>query len=156
LIDTDPEIMREATRGRPGAAFSPNEVLITPLNRPSHFLKPRDGKVAVNTWLDPRMLYRIPRSQVPSGVRALGRLAYCDNYRAIARRIQMELDAVLAPDILKQAAEQTKLGLRVSKPRVYLITGLAGGTGSGMFLDLAYTIRARLRHLGHYQPDLVG
>src|SRR5262249_48648695 len=41
LLDTDPEVMRSATRGKPGVALSAAEVLLAPLNRPSHYLKPR-------------------------------------------------------------------------------------------------------------------
>ena len=106
--------------------------------------------------MNPRMLYRIPRSQLTTGVRALGRLAFCDNYRSILRRLQSELRACLDPEALAQAARQTRLGLRTNRPRVYLVTSLAGGTGGGMFLDLAYTVRALLRQLGYAQPDVTG
>lgn len=102
------------------------------------------------------MLYRIPRSQVTTGVRALGRLAFCDNYRAIARRLQMELEACLEPAALQAAARQSQLGLRTNRSRVYLVTSLAGGTGSGIFLDLAYTLRALLKQMGYDPPDVVG
>ena len=40
----------------------------------------------VETWLNSKMLYRIPKQQKNAGVRALGRLAFVDNYRIIARR----------------------------------------------------------------------
>ena len=102
------------------------------------------------------MLYRIPRSQVTTGVRALGRLAFCDNYRTIVRRLQMELDACLDPAALQTAARQSRLGVRTNRPRVYVVANLAGGTGGGIFLDLAYTLRALLRQMGYAQPDVVG
>ena len=156
LLDTDPDVVRTATAGRPGAALSGNDVLLAPLNRPSYYLRPRDGKPGHAGWLNPKMLYRIPRSQVTTGVRALGRLAFCDNYRTIVRRLQMELDACLDPAGLQSAARQSGLGLRTSRPRVYVVANLAGGTGGGVFLDLAYTIRAMLRQMGYAQPDVVG
>jgi serine/threonine protein kinase len=156
LLDTDPEVVRTATAGRAGAALSGSEVLLAPLNRPSHYLRPRDGKPALEGWLNPRMLYRIPRSQVTTGVRALGRLAFCDNYRTIARRLQMELDACSHPAGLQTAARQSGLGLRTNRPRVYVVANLAGATGGGVFLDLAYTLRALLKQMGYAQPDVVG
>jgi serine/threonine protein kinase len=156
LLDTDPEVVRSATKGRGGARLSETEVLLAPLGRPSHYLKPRDGRPQLDTWLNPRMLYRIPRSQVTAGVRALGRLAFCDNYRVIRRRLRNELEACLDLEALTAAGRQTGLGLRTSRPRVYLVASLAGGTGSGMFLDLAYVTRALLRQMGHEQPDVVG
>jgi serine/threonine protein kinase len=156
LLDTDPDAVRAATAGRPGAALSGSEVLLAPLNRPSYYLRPRDGKPALESWLNPRMLYRIPRSQVTTGVRALGRLAFCDNYRTIVRRLQMELDACLDPAGLQTAARQSGLGLRTTRPRVYVVANIAGATGGGVFLDLAYTLRALLRQMGYAQPDVVG
>ncbi len=156
LLDTDPEVVRSATAGRPGAALAGGDVLLTPLNRPSYYLRPRDGRPKLDGWLNPRMLYRIPRSQVTTGVRALGRLAFCDNYRAIVRRLQTELDACLEPNALPGAARQSGLGLRTNRPRVYVVANLAGGTGGGVFLDLAYTLRAMLRQMGYAQPDVVG
>jgi hypothetical protein len=156
LLDTDPEVVRLATRGQASTALGPAETLLTPLGRPSHYLKPREGRLAIDSWLNPRMLYRIPRSQVTTGVRALGRLAFCDNYRNIVRRLQLELDEMLEPQVLENAARATKLGLRTNRPRVYVVTCLGGGTGSGMFLDLAYNVRALLRQMGYENPDVVG
>jgi serine/threonine protein kinase/uncharacterized damage-inducible protein DinB len=156
VLDTDPEAIRAATRGADGARLSESDVLLAPLNRPSHYLKPRDGRPEVESWLYTRMLYRIPRSQVTTGVRALGRLAFCDNYRLITQRLQAELDACTDPTALNSAVSQTGLGLRTNRVRVYILASLAGGTGSGMFLDLAYTLRAMLKQAGYHQPDVVG
>jgi serine/threonine protein kinase len=155
LLDTDPDAGRDAGRDPPDEALLPQEVFLTPLNRPAHYLKSREGRVAIDSWLDTKMLYRIPRGRVTLGVRALGRLAFCDNYRTLVRRLHAELAACLDPAALQDADRRTGLGVRSTRPRVYIVTGLAGGTGSGMFIDLAYAIRAQLRQLG-YAPDVVG
>jgi hypothetical protein len=155
LLDTDANVMRTATQGEADEALLTQEVFLTPLNRPAHYLKARDGRVALDSWLDTTMLYRIPRSRATMGVRALGRLAFCDHYRIIGRRLRAELEACLDPLALSAADRQTRLGLRSNRPRVYIVTGLGGGTGGGMFLDLAYAVRAQLRSLG-YGPDVVG
>jgi eukaryotic-like serine/threonine-protein kinase len=155
LLDTDPEVMRAATRG-PNGNLTAGDVVLAPLNRPSYYLRPREGRPGLDGWLNPRMLYRIPRSQVTTGVRALGRLAFCDNYRAIVRRLQAELEGALDPDSLSKASKQTRLGVRTNRPRIYVVTSLAGGTGSGIYLDVAYTLRALLRQMGYEQPDVVG
>ena len=83
VIDTDPEVVRLASQGE--GALPPSDVLLTPLNRPNYYLRPSSSKGApsLESWLNPRMLYRIPRSQVTTGVRALGRLAFFDHYRAV-------------------------------------------------------------------------
>ncbi len=156
LLDTDAEMIRHAARERSPGALTPNEILLAPLSRPSHYLKPRDGKAPIGRWLNQRILYRIPRSQVTTGIRALGRLAFCDNYRLIARRLQAELDIAVDPPSLQGASRHSRLGLRTNRPRVYVFAGLAGGTGGGMFLDAAYTVRALLRQMGYEDPDVVG
>jgi serine/threonine protein kinase len=156
VIDTDPEVVRSVTRDRSAGTLSPNEVLLAPLNRPSHYIKPREGRAPIDKWLNSKVLYRIPRSQVTTGIRALGRLAFCDNYRIIARRLQAELDAALDPAALQTGTRFSRLGLRTNRPRVYVFAGLAGGTGGGMFLDTAYTLRALLRQMGYESPDVVG
>ena len=167
LIDTDPDVLKlgglppeaaERVRelcGPPAQPLTPSDTLIAALNRPSHYLRPQPGRVAVDTWLGQRMIYRIPREQVTSGVRALGRLALTDHARVIQRRLQMELEACRDPMALEMAAKTTGLGIRSSHPRVFLVASLMGGTGGGMFLDLAYMIRALLRQMGHV-PQIAG
>src|SRR5207237_8000804 len=39
---------------------------------------------------------------------------------------------------------------------VYIVCGLAGGSGSGMFLDLAYVLRRMMHHMGHESPEIIG
>src|SRR5262249_12026308 len=100
LLDTDTEVVKTATRGTASSALSVHDIVLAPLNRPSHYLKARDGRPKIESWLKPRMLYRIPRSQATLGVRALGRLAFIDHYRSIVRRLQNELDGCLNPNTL--------------------------------------------------------
>ena len=86
----------------------------------------------------------------------MGRLAFIDHYRAIAGRIQAELDVSTKPETLTAANKNTRLGLRTNRPRVYLVANLAGGTGSGMLIDAAYVARAQLRQLGYAEPEVIG
>ncbi len=159
-LDTDPHCVRLATTPTEvpaGAApLQRTEVLLAPLHRPSYYLKPRDSRLRIDTWLYPKMLYRIPRQAFSAGTRALGRLAFVDNYRTIVQRLRGELEECTDPEALPQAQARTGLGVRSNRPRVYVVTSLAGGTGSGMFLDLAYVVRTLLRRLGVERPDVVG
>jgi serine/threonine protein kinase len=155
-IDTDPQRVREATLGDPDMALTDQEVILARLNRPFHYLKPARGRPAVDSWLNLKMLYRIPREQSSTeGIRALGRLAFVDNYPQIASRLQAQLEACTAASALSTAREQTQLGLRTNRPRVYVIASLAGGTGGGMFLDAAYVVRAKLRRMGWNPAEVV-
>jgi serine/threonine protein kinase len=155
-IDTDPDTVQKATRGTDAVALSANELLLTRLHRPSHYIKARQGTTYLETWLPTNMLYRMQRQQTPAGIRALGRLAFVDNYRFIARRIQLELEACCAKEALEKTARETGLMPRTASPRVYIVAGLGGGTGSGMFLDMAYLVQHQLLQLGHTTSEVVG
>ena len=39
---------------------------------------------------------------------------------------------------------------------MYIVGGLAGGTCGGMFLDLAYAVRSRLKRMGYEAPEVIG
>ena len=159
-IDTDPEALEDAARDRSPdrlAALSPDEVFAARLNRAAHYLKPRfNGRTLTEGWFDPQLLYRLPRTPLTLGVRLFGRLAFLDHYRALMGKVQAELEAALAPDAMLLTEARTGLQRRTNRPRVYVVGGLAGGTGGGMFLDLAYAVRSRLKRMGYDAPEVVG
>jgi serine/threonine protein kinase len=156
-IDTDPDVLGEVGKGEAGAVVHEHEVTLARLHRPAHYLKPGRERQELERWLPRGMLSRLPRDQTTTaGRRALGRLALVSNYTAVMGRLRTELEACVAPEAMAAAQRQTGLGLRTNRPRVYVVAGLAGGTGSGMFLDLAYGIRHLLKQLGYPRPDVVG
>jgi serine/threonine protein kinase len=155
--DTDPATIQRATRVEAGQCLRQREVLLTRLKRPSYYLKTRDGQTPdVEAWLNPRLLYRMSRQQTTGGLRALGRLAFVDNFRFFSRRLQAELRDCCAIEPLEETAQRTGLGIRSRVPRVYVVTGLGGGTGSGMLIDVAYLLRHLLRELGQEEAEIVG
>lgn len=160
-IDSDPETVKRLNelsknQQQDKNGFPPQQVVTSGLQRPASYLQPRDNKPAVDTWLSQKMLYRIPRDHQTRGVRALGRLAFVDNYRTIVRRFQTELQAMLAPEALERAEQVTQLKFLSTEPRIYLLSSLCGGAGSGMLLDVAYVLRRLLREMGIESPDVHG
>jgi len=152
LIDTDENALLEAQKGFPSADMVP-----TKLNRAAHYLRPRaNGRTVIEGWFDPKVLHKLPRAPLTMGYRALGRLALCDHYRTIMQKIEAELEACSDPEAIKTTCQVTGAALRTNQPRVYIVAGLGGGTGSGMYLDLAFAVRAKLRRLGYSNPDVVG
>ena len=153
-IDTDPAGAAAAVQGPDG--LPPTAVVLARLNRPAHYLQ-RDGLPPVEPWLPKGLLYQLPKNPGPAaGCRPFGRLALCDNYRLIAQRVRQEIEPFLADEPLDAAGRQTGLGVRSNRPRAYLIANLAGGTGGGMLVDLAYIVRHELRAVGYRKPDTVG
>jgi hypothetical protein len=160
FVDTDADALDEAVRPRPLerlAALRRDDVFPAKLNRAAHYLKPRlTGRSLTEGWFDTQLLYRIPRTPQTMGLRQLGRLAFCDHFRPLMGKIQAELDAALSPEALEATGRHTGLPPRTNRPRVFVVSGLAGGTGGGMFLDVAYAVRARLKRLGYEFPEIVG
>jgi eukaryotic-like serine/threonine-protein kinase len=159
-IDTDPETLEESARERPDdrlAALTPDQVFPAKLNRPTHYQKPRlNGRTLTEGWFDPQLIYKLPRVPQTLGMRLFGRLAFLDHYRFIMGKVQAEIEAAVAPDALLLTEARTGMQRRTNRPRVYIVGGLAGGTGGGMFLDLAYATRSRLKRMGYDAPEIIG
>jgi len=160
FIDTDSEALEEATKTRFEdrlAGLSPDNLFAAKLNRAGHYLKPRlNGRSLIEGWFDQQLLYRVPRVPQTMGFRLLGRLAFCDHYRPLMGKIHAELEACVSPDALHLTEQRTGLRRRTNRPRVYVVAGIAGGSGGGMFLDVAYATRARLKRMGYENPDVIG
>ena len=159
-IDTDPDAVSGAASEQPWAGLAgltADEVYDARLNRSAHYLNPRsNGRTVLEGWFDPSLLYKLPRNPQTVGLRAFGRLAFCDHYRNLMQKVEVELATALNPMALTDTQESTGLDIRTNRPRVYVVAGLGGGTGSGMFLDVAYAVRARLKRWGYSDPDVVG
>jgi len=159
-IDTDPDTIDDAKVARPLerlAALRFEDVIESRINRAAHYMKPRlNGRSLIEGWFDPQLLYKIPRNPTSMGTRLFGRLAFCDHYRAIMGKVQSELDSALASESLEATMAQTGLDCRTNRPRVFIVAGLGGGTGGGMFLDMAFAIRYRLKRMGYEVPDVTG
>jgi len=155
-LDVDADSVQHAGAGDPRTSLRANELMVARLQRPSHYLKGHDGKPMGDVWLNPKLLYRIPKQASSTGIRALSRLAFVDHLRMASRRLEMELQACCSNDTLHEMARHTDVGIRTQTPRVYIVCALGGSTGSGMFVDTAYLMRHLLRKQGHPNAEIVG
>jgi hypothetical protein len=145
-IDCDAEAVKAAVRGAPEVALQPHEVYHLPLQPVGHYRRRQVDQL--DDWLPREKLYALPRSLTPQGSRALGRLAYADNYLRLQARLRKEVQQAAHPDALYQTVDRTGLAMRDNVPRVYVIAG-AGGGGSGFLVDLGYAVRRMLQQLRH-------
>ncbi|MCI0680862.1 MAG: protein kinase [Gemmataceae bacterium] len=157
-IDIDPETIQAAGQGDNDTILRSNELVLARLHRPSHYLqqRTRDGELSTDSWLNSKLIYRLPKQLKTAGLRALGRLAFVDNFRHIVKRLDAELEACASQETLHDTSKQPDLGIRSPVPRVYVVACLGGTTGSGMFLDTAYAVRHLLRRHGFARADVVG
>jgi serine/threonine protein kinase len=143
-LDTDPEAIRNAERGAPEVAFQRSEIAPLPLQQVGHYRRRQLDQLS--DWLPREKLYSVPRSLKTQGSRALGRLAFADNYLRLAARLKTRLQAACHPDALYKTVSETGLALRDNVPRIYVV-GSASGGGSGYLADLGYGIRRLLKQL---------
>lgn len=90
-------------------------------------------------WFPDRAKIRIPTSEVEangaSQLRVLGRLGFFENDVVIERMIRVKLNE------LGSEVDPARLS---EERRVMIVSSLAGGTGAGMFIDMAYVARRQL------------
>jgi eukaryotic-like serine/threonine-protein kinase len=144
LFDTDPVTLRSAEQGGE-AALAADETLYLPLRKPADY---RNASDKLLSWLSRRWLYNIPRSLRTDGLRPLGRLAYVDHAAKIARRLHQSLADMTLPEAIERTSRTIGAPARDVAPRVFIISSICGGTGGGMLLDMAYTVRRTLGDMG--------
>jgi serine/threonine protein kinase len=150
-IDCDAEAVKAAVRGSPEVALQPHEVYHLSLQPVAHYR--RRHLDHLGDWLPREKLYALPRSLTPQGSRALGRLAFADNYLRLLARLRKEIQQSAHPDALYQTVDRTGLALRDNVPRVYVVAG-AGGGGSGYLVDLGYAVRRLLKQMRHSESPV--
>jgi hypothetical protein len=99
-------------------------------------------------WVDKAILERGDVTVGAKGIRAIGRLAYFLNFPNIKKAFNTIRSQVTDQPNLRYMAETH--GIQVATGlNVFIVTSVCGGTGSGMFLDLAFTIKDLLTGTEH-------
>jgi hypothetical protein len=77
-------------------------------------------------------------------IRAIGRLALVADLRNTFNVIQKAISKMLSPGAtteLQSAASVLGIGIQETTPQVFIISSLGGGSGSGMFTDIAELVK---------------
>ncbi|MDJ0735137.1 MAG: tubulin-like doman-containing protein [Nostocaceae cyanobacterium] len=92
----------------------------------------------IGIWFPPQLLRNIKAvEEGAKGIRPVGRLAFFHNYQ----RIQAAIEAA-EKRTSGHKSQLLKTGLIVEEGvNIFVVGSLCGGTGSGMFLDVAYSLR---------------
>ena len=144
LIDTDVKSLNRATDGEHGTAIDGSERLPMPLRRSEEY---RSSASNILASIGRRWLFNVPYSLETEGYRPLGRLALIDHSKRLLERLRQSLIRITSDDSLEQSSKATGISFMARQPRVFVIASSAGGTGSGMVLDVAYAVRAVLAKL---------
>ena len=92
----------------------------------------------IRRWFPPELNRNIKAiEEGAKGIRPVGRLAFFHNYRKIQKAIEIAEKKTRGNEGIL-----LKMGLRVDGGvNIFIVGSLCGGTGSGMFLDIAYSLR---------------
>ncbi|HEY1381071.1 MAG TPA: tubulin-like doman-containing protein [Gemmataceae bacterium] len=143
-LDSDPDAVQKATAGTSEVALTSAEVFPLPLQPVAKY---RQRVLEhLSEWLPREKLYNIPRSLQAGSVRALGRLAFCDNFLRVQARLRRELTTATQTEALLATAEHTRLPAADNCPRVYVLASGTDGV-SGLLTDLGYAVRRQLDQL---------
>ena len=151
-IDSDLEAVNEIMRSST-CPLEGKEFIETPLKKPEVY---REQKKSHLNWLSRRWIYNIPRTLQTEGLRPLGRLAYSDNFDQIYNALEKSIRDISKPENLAITADTLDIDPGSLTPRIFVVTSISGGLGSGMALDLAYSLRLLMHESGHAPDSVVG
>lgn len=137
-VDCDPDAAEKAVAAPPDVALDTDAVFPVPLQPVTQYRRRQIEQIL--EWLPREKLYSIPRNLHTGGSRALGRLAFCDNYLRFVARLRRELQVASHPESLAQSGAQAGLTVRAHAPQVYVFASGTGGSG-GMLIDLGHAVR---------------
>ncbi|HEX4148500.1 MAG TPA: tubulin-like doman-containing protein [Pirellulales bacterium] len=143
-LDTNVKAIYETVQSDPAAGLTANQVLAVPLQPSQEY---RDDSNRLLKWLNRRWLYNVPRSLQTEGIRPLGRLAYVDHAEQVWSRVRAAITAACEPSSLTTSSALTGLSFAPTAPRVFIVASLAGGSGSGMAIDIAFGVRRLLAEM---------
>jgi hypothetical protein len=135
-LDTDRNELREASSSRWQWPISADDTLHLPLRLPKSY----DNSREILGWVSRRWLYNIPRSLETRGYRPLGRVALVDHSLRVLALMDQKLQRLAALANGQEANETSPQ--RDPKIRIVLLTGMGGGTGAGMAIDVANAVRS--------------
>jgi serine/threonine protein kinase len=132
FLDTDETAISRIRRYEESDYLRKNECLSLPLREPAQY---REGGMAGLRSMSRRWIYNVPRSGQTEGMRPLGRLALIDHWSRAGRA-------------LKSAVQEVKKATGDTIPNIYLVGSIAGGSGSGMYVDVVHVLRGMLDDAG--------
>lgn len=126
LIDTDLITTQSAAMIDDAQNVTRCRSICTRLRSPKQY---RDGGTDRFRTLSRRWIYNVPRNAATGGMRPLGRLALVDHGSQVK-------------ETLEAAIEDLKARLKAgSDVKIYVVGSLSGGSGSGMYIDVAHLLR---------------
>jgi hypothetical protein len=91
---------------------------------------------AVSSWFPEDAYKFLPLAEGARQAKPVGRLGFFLHHGELARRLHQLTDRIVTPEIRTRFP-----GLRAGELNIYIVSSICGGTGGGLFLDVAYELR---------------
>lgn len=144
-IDSDRQALSKMQTSTAQGSLNSHEIVETCLRKPERYREKSKNHLS---WLSRRWIYNVPRSLQTEGLRPLGRLCFADHFDTICEQIQSALKEIATPESLAKSADILDMDPGKLQPRVFIVTSISGGIGSGMALDLAYAVKLLMNECG--------
>ena len=122
-------------------AFTPNEKLMTTMADTTRVTNDLNQYPHIKSWFYPGLTKLQTMTEGAGQIRAYSRLGFFDHYAEIKNAIINAGSVVRNVENTKTVREKHHLETDEAALQVFVVFSLAGGTGSGMFLDLAFLIK---------------
>jgi hypothetical protein len=97
----------------------------------------------IHSWFDQRLFVHGEISNGAAQIRSFGRLAFFMNYPEIMDRIGSQIASLQSMARANPMLEDLNIRVDANVLDVWIVFSVAGGTGSGMFLDVAFAIKEK-------------
>lgn len=106
----------------------------------------------IDKWF-PRHQVKTSSSHGAKQVRAVGRLAIFNNIDTVVSELTSAINNITAKRLITQGGHYNRTNDEVPV-NVFVVCSLCGGTGAGMFIDMAYIIREIFARKPMIQPNI--
>ncbi len=149
LIDSEIRQLNEVNRDKD--VWQEIHTVATPLRKSEEY---QSQYPSLKRWINRRWLFNIPRDQSTDSIRPLGRLALFSNFQRVSSELDKSFAECCSEEAATRSSQELDIPFDAGKPRVIIVTSIAGGTGGGMLFDLAYAIRGKLKKAGYQNNEI--
>jgi len=122
-------------------AFANNEKLMTTIPDTTQYTSDLNTYPNIKSWFYPGLSKLKTMNEGAGQIRAYSRLGFYDHYTEIRQAISNAAARVRNVENIEAVREKHRLDVDPSDLQVFIVFSIAGGTGSGMFLDVAFLVK---------------
>lgn len=144
VIDSDMETIHSLRLGEVSDRVPKCNLIYTPLRTANEY---RNSGTDRLRSISRRWIYNVPRSGSTEGMRPLGRLALVDHGEIVQQKLTEAIEKLMADTMLDDGTHMP--------PKIYVVGSLAGGTASGMYIDVVHLLRHLLDKAGFEEVKIL-